>query len=378
MISLDLDNVCLIELLKASLFDTKPEIPNETNWERVFEAAKKQCIIPLLISGVPTKYRDEWFKKSCQSKAYFMQLIHEQNLLVNLFINNGIPFIIFKGTAAAIYYPNPSFRTFGDIDFYVTNEHFDAAKCLLLNNGYSFVSNNERHYIFVKNGIEYELHKRISSKHYNDIEDIILSVVNNSVEYRISGFPFPGLPTYHNGLVLLGHIMQHLKTSGIGLRQIIDWMMFVHKELDDVAWEKYFRPLASSAGLEKLAITVTFMCRKWLGLPNNITWCNSADEAVADQLLVRILDEGNLGHDRALYENVRKSMKKEGVFTVIQSSGIENWHLAQKCVIFRPFAWIYQLGRYICIGIISLFKGKKVFRKEKKNMSLEELWKKLE
>ena len=130
MVKLDLEQQSIIELLKASLFGTTPVIPENVDWERIFELAKAQCVIPLIASYVPSEYRNEWISISYQNKAHFMQLIHEQNSLINLFNDNNIKFAILKGTAAAIYYPNPSLRSFGDIDFYVSKEFFDSARCL--------------------------------------------------------------------------------------------------------------------------------------------------------------------------------------------------------------------------------------------------------
>lgn len=378
MVLLDQEQACFIDLLKASLFDLTPVIPDRVNWEKIFSIAKAQCVVPLIATYVPAEHKNDWRNTAFQSRAHYIQLIYEQNSLVDLLRANQIPFVIIKGTAAAIYYPNPSLRSFGDVDFYVSDKYWETSMNLLKNNGYIFLSNNVRQFEFEKNGIDFELHSKFSSKNYNDIEHLLINGLNNSVEYNIGGNSFPGLPRYENGLVLLGHIMQHLKDSGIGLRQIIDWMMFVNKELDDTAWSEVFRSLAHEAGLEKLAITVTYMCKKWLGLPNEITWCNLADEYVADQLLLQVLEDGNLGKERAPFESIKKSMKSEGVFRYLQREGLTNWPLAQKCVLFKPFAWLYQFCRYICIGIGSLFTGKKVFRNRKQELSLEKLLKKLE
>ena len=365
-------------MIKAALFNSQPETTDCVKWDKVYELAMAQCVVPLVTSYVPSEHRNKWLKVSYQTKAHYMQMLYEQNSLVILLKKNDIPFVILKGTAAAIYYPVPSLRTYGDIDFYVPEEYFDLSAKLLENNGYSYFGENDRHYEYMKNGMEFELHSKFSIEYYNDVDQILLNGLNNSVEYILGGYSFSGLPTYENGLVLLGHIMQHLKIAGIGLRQILDWMMFVHNELDDSAWENNFRSLAAEAGLEKLAITVTFMCKKWLGLPNDITWCNDADEEVAAQLLIRILDDGNFGHDRAPYEVVRNTAENEGVFAYLQRAGMLNWKLAQKCVFLRPFAWIYQLCRYGRKGIYGMFTGKKLFMKNKHNMTLEELLEKIE
>ena len=97
----------------------------------------------------------------------------------------------------------------------------------------------------------------------------------------------------------------------------------------------------------------------------------------SDILLLRILDDGNFGNDRSSSESVKTSLKKEGTFKYLQRAGLINWSLAQKYAVFRPFAWLYQLCRYVGKGIVGLFTGKKVFMKGK-NISIEELWRRLE
>ena len=378
MISLDKEQTCLLELIKASLFDLTPVFPENVDWDKVFDMANVQCIVPLIAHCVPSEQRKAWLEVSCQAKAHFIQVVYEQNILVNSLNNNNIPFVILKGTAASVYYPNPSLRTYGDIDFFVSKDYIESARKLLDLKGYQFVENDDRHYEYVKNGIQFELHSKFSTAHYKDIEHIILDGLEKSVIYKVSNCSFAGLPKYQNGLVLLGHLMQHLKESGIGFRQIVDWVMFVNKELDNHAWTDHFQALAVEAGLEKLAVTVTFMCKKWLGLSNEISWCNTADEEVADQLLIRLLDDGNFGHDRSSSESIKKYLNKEGSFKYLQRAGIINWPLAQKYAVFRPFAWLHQLCRYAVKVITGLFTGKKVFMKNKHNMSLEELWERLE
>ena len=373
MISLDKEQIYLLELIKSSLFGKTPEIPEDANWEKIFESAKKQCIVPLLVPSVPTEYREKWNAIAYQNKAHYMQMIYEQNSLVNLLNYANIPFVILKGTVAAIYYPAPLLRSFGDVDVYVANEHWNSAKKILKDNEYIYLSQDDRTYEFEKNGIGFDFHTRFSCRYYNDIDHIVINGMNNAVEYQMLDNSFPGLPNYENGLVLLGHIMQHLNDSGIGLRQIIDWMMFVHNNLNDSKWNNFFKPLAVEAGLEKLAIAVTSMCIKWLGLSDEITWCNNSNDDLSDQLLLRILSDGNFGHDRAPVENIRKAIKEEGFFKFLQRVGLTNWTLARKCIVFRPFAWLYQICRFACMGILRIISGKKVFKENKKNIKLEDL-----
>ena len=95
--------------------------------------------------------------------------------------------------------------------------------------------------------------------------------------------------------MILEHISQHLE-NGLGLRQIIDWMMFVHKCLPDENWPE-FQVLASNIGMETLAIVMTRMCELHLGLPERM-WCKSADNELCGQLMDYILACGNFGEKK--------------------------------------------------------------------------------
>ena len=53
-------------------------------------------------------------------------------------------------------------------------------------------------------------------------------------------------------------------------------------------------------------------------------------------------------------------VKKKGLFKTLQEAGVENCAVFKKHRILRPFAWIYQIFRYILRGIKVLFKGEKL------------------
>ena len=121
-----------------------------------------------------------------------------------------------------------------------------------------------------------------------------------------------------NGLLLLAHAALHLSSSELGLRQVIDWMMFVHQELDDEKWNSCFSEMAERAGLRKLAVALTRLCRDHLGLPGEYRWCKEADEQMVSDLLDLIFERGNFGRkvpDHYNVENITAKAKARGTFT---------------------------------------------------------------
>ena len=214
----------LLNLISRSLWkDEQPtEIPSE-----VASEAEHQAVAGLIL------------KTSYQQIAYYIRYTYEEQELIQLLESHGIPLVILKGAAAAVYYPVPSRRSFGDIDFLVSPERFARATELLEANGYTRGEDNERHIAYSKGGISFELHRRYSHEDV-DMERYVLDGLEHRVTGRIDQHEFPMLPPLANGLVLLDHMRGHLK-SGLGLRQVIDWMMYCHRELNDGFWQDSFR-----------------------------------------------------------------------------------------------------------------------------------------
>ncbi len=327
----------LLNLISRSLWkDEQPtEIPSE-----VASEAEHQAVAGLIL------------KRSYQQIAYYIRYTSEEKELIRLLESHGIPLVILKGAAAAVYYPVPSRRSFGDIDFLVSPERFARATELLEANGYTRGEDNKRHIAYSKGGISFELHRRYSHEDV-DMERYVLDGLEHRVTGRIDQHEFPMLPPLANGLVLLDHMRSHLK-GGLGLRQMIDWMMYCHRELNDGFWQDSFRLAAEETKLTTLAITVTALCQKYLGLTTDITWCRGADEALVDELLDSLLISGNFGRKQGLGSNVEKvtaAFRREGLFHRLQHAGEYNWKAYHRHHGLRPFCWLYQIFRYIRQGM---------------------------
>lgn len=363
---INVNQQALLELLKASLFGIEPRFPDCVDWDAVLQEAKDQTVIALAAPAVPKEEAEKWRVPVTRNKMRFLQILDEQTILVKLFQNAGIPLTILKGCAAAMYYPEPLQRTMGDIDFIVTPERFEEARRLMEDNGYKFDHDlgNDREYSYCKGDIILELHHRYSDVGW-DIDPLIMDGLTHPVISELYGKAFPALPTEINGLVLLDHIRHHM-SQGLGIRQIIDWMMFVHSFPGDDAWEQRFAPLVREAGLETFAATVTKMCQGWFGLPDEITWCDHADDDLAQELLETLFQFGNFGNktsqEERPVETVTMNIRKKGLFRYLQTVGVSNWKACQKHKILQPFAWLYQIFRYIVKGFTELFRGEKIVK----------------
>lgn len=325
-------------------------------WDDVIKEAYIQTVAGLAIAGAPEEVQDKYRDARLRQAAFLTRYLYQQSQLVSLFQGADIPLVILKGCSAAVNYPDPALRMMGDIDFLVPKDKFESAYRLMSENGYIEIETNElnpRHKGFSKDGIHLELHHHFSYD-WLDIESYLEEGLKHAEIREISGHEFPMLPPPANGLVLLAHAGQHLK-SGLGLRQVIDWMMYVNQNLDDQLWEESFRPVVEKLGLYDFAVTMTALCRKYLGLKKDITWCDTADESLVDSLMENLLSSGNFGRrhgEGSKIESVIVSFRTEGLFYRLQTSGKANWKALEKHPRLTSVAWLYQIFRYIRQGIV--------------------------
>ena len=337
----------MLELIKVSLYGgTAPEVTG-----RDFEELKNHTVAALaapVLSSVRTDpdTRREWKKAIIQQVTGYEKNKYEQEQLPV-----SVPYVILKGTSAAQYYPYPEYRAVGDIDIMTRREDFTAACESLLRHGYREVTRREdaefgRHRSFSKNGIEIEIHAFFAL--LNDprktewMDSLIIRHIN----------PSHVLPDDVNGLVLLEHIDQHLE-SGLGLRQIIDWMMFVNRCLPDEQWPA-FEKMTEKIGLRQLALVTTRMSEIYLGLPAH-RFCEHIDPAPCGQLMEYVLQCGNFGSkqknaDEADVKVLTYARTPAAILRHLQARGLMNWDAAQRHPVLRPAAWLYQVFRYLRTG----------------------------
>ena len=352
----------VFDILKAAMFSDTPL--SLQNYQPLFEEMKVHAIAALPYNILPNDV-PQWRTYCMKEMKRAILVLHAQDELLQLLEANSIPCVILKGAAAAMAYPNPFLRTMGDVDFLVKRGDLEKADILLQESGYLLVHEKEReghHYVYSRDKISFELHWRIPLVSETDEKRMVFfeeGIVNREW-HEISGDRFPVLPTLLNGLVLILHINQHLRT-GLGLRQIVDWMMYVHK-LSPNGWAELI-PLLQANGVEKLARTVTVLCQRYLGLPTIVE-----DDASlpVNELLSYIMEKGDFGRKAGLEGSMASfamsSTEKGGFFKRLQTGGMIRWKAAKKHKILRPFAWIYQGFRILGILVKEKKSPKVIFK----------------
>lgn len=341
-------NDMVFQVLRASLFSSNDPL-SLPDWKPVFEEMKVQAVAALpelwLKENLPTA--KTWLNYCAQKQGQWVRVMHGQDQLLQLFDTHNIPCVIIKGAAAAMAYPHPTLRSMGDVDVLVKRVDLIRAAEVMESNGYSLEhekNEEHHHYGYKKDKLSFELHWRLGIVEDEKLLTVFEDGIDNRNYHTIGSYRFPTLPPLLNGLSLLFHINQHLR-SGLGLRQIIDWMMYVNALQDD-QWTE-LRTLLKSVDMERLALTTTAMCHNYLGL-REMKGCETVDPGLCDSLMTHIMEKGNFGCKSgetgkiaSVFLDLTNPLR---AFHRLQAGGLCRWNAAKKYPILRPFAWFYQIG----------------------------------
>lgn len=335
--------------------------PDTVDWSAVYDLMKVHTIEFLPHEWLKTHPLPDrnvyasWMKSYMVQKVRWIQLLKAQGELLALLTEHDIPCVIIKGTAAAMAYAHPSCRAIGDVDFLVKRCDYQKAAEMMRSNDYEELSEIDHHTAFQKYGICFELHRRLPV--VNDTNEEILALFEEGIDNRqivsIDSSSFPVLPNHLNGLVLMFHINQHLR-GGLGLRQIIDWMMYIEKA-DKETMDKLM-PLLRQTGMERLANTVTVVCQKYFGLRKRINDLN--EQYPCDAFVEYIINQGNFGRadENPYAKTFLRLQNPVEIFKYCDQCGVKYWPATKRFIFLRPFAWIYGAGRVVMKAVSKKLK----------------------
>jgi len=333
----------LLDVLAQSL-GLMPKTENVKYSALLYEEAWKQGVLPLVLSVAPDdRYRQRGM------------LIMRHSMLVNAAHGDlakvvTCPYVIIKGYASARYYPDPGLRTMGDVDYWV--ENLEQTKQDLLRHGYELEKvKNGHHTGYYKDGIRFELHWSPNGVLNDQIRQLLEDTIATAKVLTTTFGDIPVPDAFHHGLIVLLHMIKHMhRDAGIGLRQLCDWAVLVHRLGND--FESLFKVRLSKVGLYRSAQLFSLVCVKYLHL-QYAPWMGEAPDEDLVRVMEDIISAGDLG--------VKDGGNRERVLAHETLLGATNriiknyWGIAEKCPLVLPFGWVYFGIRYY----LKVFQGKR-------------------
>ncbi len=332
----------LLSLVANALFSIETDV---TINDEIREEAKKQAVWGLIDSKALVVFANN-------------ARVQYSHALLSRYMGD-IPFTTIKGYASAYYYPVPIRRTMGDVDFLVDEKNLDEAEKKLLAEG--FVPDHETplHRCYRKGNILFEMHRKVNGIPDNDaaVIQLLSDTIGTARRIHSNDGDIIIPDDFHNGLICLLHIIQHMRDSGIGLRHFCDWACLANSVND---FEEVFKERFESIGLWNCAKIFALTAVKYIGLPYK-KWMGEADEAVKDLLMDEVLISGNFGRNREVQEANWFIDKKRGrsnivgFFSTLNVIVKNNWPIVKKIPLLYVAGWVYFPMKYI----IEILRGKR-------------------
>lgn len=351
----------LIDLLRKSLFNFNISIPEDTDWQAVYDEANFQAVIPLVFdgtAGIDEIPKDIYKKFKNHTVAIMLnndKVIKGQQELTALLEKNKVQYAILKGLSVARYYPKPELRTLGDVDFLVSKDDFDSTKQLLIDNGYVLTEDelNHFHCAFKKNDVTFELHFEMSEFPNTEVCNNLRKELERATEHTETALflnsKFSSLEEIFQAVSLLLHTERHISKDGIGLRQLIDFGMFVNANPNFFINEENISFL-KEYGLYKLAAVCIDLMEKYFLEKEN-------EDPTADMLFEMSLKKGNFGVKMTYDEMfVNKQLgNKTGLNKIFllrwiryfKIRSFDTWKITTRVPCLSNIAFIYLPIRYI-------------------------------
>lgn len=313
----------LIGLLKSAMWGNPASVPHDfKDWGLLFRLAKSQSVLALVadvilsdkdISSRISEKGQERFRSFMMANIMTAErlgtLISES---VGLLRKAGIRPVLLKGQGLAAYYPDPRLRQCGDIDLYVGNDDYrrsyDVLKPLATRIEDVRKLDIGMHFDLHVGNLDIEVHRYTEIYQNRRLNGIyqhasMLGTTENTVRMEFNGVEVDTPSDSFNAFYVFGHMFRHFLYEGVGFRQLCDWMMFLHVRRDHIDTDA-LTSLIDAMDMRKPWQAFGCVLVDVMGLPKEeFPLYDSRYSSLVDKIVRRILDEGNFGKRRDLFQN---------------------------------------------------------------------------
>lgn len=321
-------------LVGAGLWEKDVELASFGQFDisRILSQSEEQSVVGLVAAGMEHVVDVKLPKEVVLQFVGQALQLEQQNMAMNQFIGalvdkmrqRGIYTLLVKGQGIAQCYERPLWRSCGDVDFFLSDTNYEAAKSFLSPLASSIEPEGEykKHLGMTIDSWVVELHGNLrcglSSRMDKVIEEIqddvffggdVRSWINNGTQVFI-----PGVNC--DVFFVFTHFLKHFYCGGLGLRQICDWCRLLWTYRDTIDRKRLEDKLGKMGLVSEWKAFGAFAV-DWLGMPVEAMPLYSPDNKwrrKAERICSFVLEVGNFGHNRDVsrYQNktyfVRKVM----------------------------------------------------------------------
>lgn len=322
-----------------------------SEWKTVMEISQKQGVYAIAFDAYQALSKRglrlslseidlmKWFGYSSVIEKKYLDNLEKSKELAQLWKDNCIDTLVFKGLAMSRFYPIPSHREFGDFDCYLFG-CYDKGNLIAERAGSAvdtgwYKHSQIRYKTIIAENHVYFTQCRKGKKERNINAELIEALGDPSVldKYDDTCLLLPSLS--FEGLFMVYHTMAHFLLEGLSLRQICDWACWMHANQNHIAWGAFYHQ-CRKFDLERMVDILNAISVKYLGL--EITNRDiSFDESFADKVLLNTLFE-----DSKIYSRGGKWYSR---FAVIGNAFKYSWKYREVAKYsMHSYIWSYIYG----------------------------------
>jgi hypothetical protein len=389
----------MIYLFSCGALGICPQLDHDINFDKIYRLACEQNVWDIVFLAVKKMYESgklsitpELFSNlkgqtiaAVIANTNRLYLIHQ---MTDSFLQKGIRYCILKGETLSYLYNDHNCRISSDTDIFINKTDKETAIDVLEQHGYVVkplnTMSNQIHAIHPIAGfieVHLALYNEISADVWFDnkiliTEDYRLIKCDDGKEIFALGI--------NDGLVFLAlHYIKHFLSRGVGIRQLMDLLLYVRKYKKDIDWER-FNQLLEHLNYKKFFDNSIGIGVKYLNIKEEDMPEYRSDDSIIGRLLSDIESGGVFGgnEDSRIgfsynytkerfhrfknedYNTYIKRWNKPGLLNLIfprTKQLAANFPYICKSPILYPVAWLHRIIRLF----ISLIRKEKSVKKYK-------------
>ena len=337
----------VIGIIYSAVTGKKTVIPGDFDLSDGIKIAKRHRIETMFYYGLincgvskDDPFMQSLFVSVCKNYAISEQQMLALDELFGVFDKKEIEYMPLKGTLLKKLYPNPEMRSMGDADILIKTEQLDAIKQIMQDLGYLFIEESNHEYIFNRQNVLIELHKRLIPSYNKDYYAYFGDGWQLGKIKKGSMF----LMTNEDQMIyLFTHFAKHYRDAGIGIRHIVDF--WVYMKSNQKPNEEYIKMELKKLQLYEFYVNVMNTISVWFddGKPN----------AKTEMITKVIFNSGVYGRteSQVLSKAVKtsksaKNSKLKRTFNIVflpYKNMCKKYPVLTKAPVLLPAMWIYRI-----------------------------------
>ena len=352
-----------LEIVKAGLWEQNVSLSPYVNIDlnKIYQLAQEQAVLGLVVAGIEHVSDVKLPQEEILLFVRETLQVEQRNTAMNFFIsviieklrNEEINALLLKGQGIAQCYERPLWRACGDVDLFLSESNYLAAKVYFepLASHIEEENTYNKHLAMTIDSWTVELHGTLRGGLWKRVDRVLDEIQNDiiyggAVRFWLDGQTPVSLPQANEDVIFVfTHILQHFFRGGIGLRQVCDWcrLLWTYKDIiNHSLLEKRLKEMGLMSEwktLSALAVSTLGMTKEAVPLySSNTKW-----EKKAQRVLYSILEMGNFGYNRdtsyyekypyffckiiSLWQNTKDTIRNFRIFPV---DSIRIWGLMIK------------------------------------------------